>query len=154
MLAEILGGSSTSRLYRQLVVDDAVAIHADADYSDSSLGETEFGISGVPRGDTDLPGLQARVDQVIADLVKNGVTDEELRRAKVGVRAATVYAEDNPTSLARTFGEALLLGETVAEVQHWPDRITAVTVADVNAAARKYLDIRRSVTGFLVGEPE
>ncbi len=77
---------------------------------------------------------------MIADLVANGVTEEELERARHGVRAATIYAEDNPASLARTFGQALVLGETVSDVQHWPDKIAAVTVADVNAVARKYLD--------------
>ena len=44
-------------------------------------------------------------------------------------------------------------GQTVEDVQTWLDRINAVTPDQVVAAARQYLDIRRSVTGYLVGAP-
>jgi zinc protease len=38
----------------------------------------------------------------------------------------------------------------VQDVQRWPERIRAVTAAEVQDAARKWLDKRRSVTGFLI----
>jgi zinc protease len=38
----------------------------------------------------------------------------------------------------------------VADVQAWPDRIRAVTAEAVLAAARKWFDKRRSVTGYLI----
>ena len=60
-----------------------------------------------------------------------------------------VYARDNQANLARAFGSALTTGMTVADVLEWPDRIEAVKVEDVKAAAAKVLDIRRSVTGIL-----
>ena len=35
-------------------------------------------------------------------------------------------------------------------MQGWSDRIRAVTTQDVQAAARQWLDKRRSVTGYLI----
>ena len=44
----------------------------------------------------------------------------------------------------------LTTGSTVESVQTWPDRIRAVTAEEVNAAAKAWLDKRRSVTGYLI----
>jgi zinc protease len=40
----------------------------------------------------------------------------------------------------------------VEAVQNWPARIDAVTGEDVQAAAKKWLDRRRAVTGFLLAQ--
>jgi hypothetical protein len=63
-----------------------------------------------------------------------------------------VYAQDSQTSLARWYGAALTTGESVEAVQNWPARIDAVTGEDVQAAAKKWLDRRRAVTGFLLAQ--
>ncbi len=153
VLADILGGGSTSRLYRQLVVEKGIAITARAGYDPGGIGPSAFSLGGTPRGDTTVTGLAAAFDHVIADLIDKGVTADELARAKERVRAAAIYAEDSPRTLANVFGETLATGGTIAEVQNWPDRIAAVTADQVVAVARKYLDIRRSVTGYLVPGP-
>ncbi len=149
VLAEILGGNASSRL-RRLVIDEPIASGANAGYGGSNIGDDAFRISASPREGVTLDELEKDVDQIVADVVEKGVTEEEVARAKLGVKAAVVYAEDSPGSLARTFGSSLARGETVEYVQHWPDRVAAVTVDEVNAVARKYLDIRRSVTGRLL----
>ena len=153
LLAEILGGGTTSRLYRDLVVDKAIAAAAGSFYQSSSLGEAMFGFYGVPRGDATLAELEAAIDAEIAEVVASGVTEAELASAKRRLLAATVYSEDSHSSLARSLGTALATGSTLEEAQNWPAAIDAVTLDQVAAAARKYLDIRRSVTGYLVGDP-
>jgi zinc protease len=52
--------------------------------------------------------------------------------------------------MARWYGAALATGSTVADVEHWPDRIRKVTAADVQDAARQWLRKERSVTGYLI----
>lgn len=155
ILADILGSGATSKLYRQLVVDKGVASVVGAYYQSSALGDTRFVLYGVPRGDaTDLDALMADIDAVLADVVENGVTEEELARAKNRTTAGAIYAQDNHASLARIFGTALATGHTVEDVQNWPARIEAVTAEQVAEAARKYLTVRRSVTGYLVPAPD
>jgi zinc protease len=155
VLAEILGGGSTSRLYRGLVVDEAVAASAGAGYGGAALGaDTSFGIYAVPRGTTSLGTLEERIDAVIDELVETGVTPDQLERAKRRIIADTIYAQDSHSRLARVFGTTLTSGGTIADVQEWPGKIEGVTADQVLSTARKYLDTRRSVTGYLINGPE
>jgi zinc protease len=59
---------------------------------------------------------------------------------------------DSQSSMARWFGAALTTGSTVQRVVTWQDRIQSVTPDAVHAAAKAWLDKRRSVTGYLIKE--
>jgi zinc protease len=134
-------------------VEQGVASSAGAGYRSYALDDTTFGVYGLPRDGTTLPALAGAIDGVVAELVDKGVTEEEVSRAKRRILASAIFAQDSQGALARVFGEALATGQTVADVQDWPARIDKVDVAAVNAAAKTYLDIRRSVTGYLTGAP-
>ena len=150
VLSHILGSGSNSRLYRRLVADKPIAISAGAWYQGSALDDTRFGVSGTPRPNVTLPQLDEAVDVVIAELAENGVTADELERAKSRLVAEAIYAQDNQATLARWFGGGLTTGSTVEQIRTWPDRIKSVTADQVRDAARQWLDKRRSVTGFLI----
>lgn len=155
VLGEILGGGPTSRLYRRLVVDQAVAASAGGGYGGTALGaDASFGVYAAPRGTVSLQTLEGQVDAVIAELVEKGVMSDELERAKRRIIADTIYAQDSQSRLARVFGKTLTTGGTISDVQEWPRTIEGVTADQVLLVARKYLDIRRSVTGYLINGPE
>jgi zinc protease len=150
VLARILGGGSNSRLYSALVVDQKIAVAAGAWYDSTALDTTKLGIYGSPRPGVTLPELEKAIDAEIESIVAAGVTGEELSRAKTRLIADAVYAQDSQGSMARWYGSALMTGATVSDVAKWPDRIRAVTAAQVQDAARRWLDKRRSVTGYLI----
>ncbi len=150
VLAHVLGAGSNSRLYNALVVDKHVAVSAGAWYDSTALDMSKFGVYGAPRDSVTLPQLEAAIDAVIAEVIAKGVTAGELERAKTRLIADAVYAHDSQASMARWYGEALTTGSTVSDVEHWPDRIRAVTAQQVQDAARQWLDKRRSVTGYLI----
>lgn len=154
VLSEILGGGTTSRLYRSLVIDKAIAASAGAWYHGTRIDDGGFGLFAVPRGDTSLETLAGELDRMVAELIENGITEDELVRAKRNMIAGAVYAQDSQSTLARVYGQALSTGGTIESVRDWPGKIDAVSADDVLNAARTYLDIRRSVTGYLTGEPE
>jgi zinc protease len=131
-------------------MDKHVAVSAGAYYDSSALDMGKFGLYGVPQQGVTLPQLEAEADAVIADLIAKGVTDKELDRAKSRLIADAIYAQDNQASMARWYGAALMTGATVEDVKLWPSRIRAVTAGQVQDAARKWLDKKRSVTGYLV----
>ena len=99
---------------------------------------------GVP-----LPKVEAAIDDVLADVVKNGVTEAELARAKRSYLADYIYESDNQATLARRYGWNLAIGRTVADVEGWPDAISKVTGDDVKKVAAEYLNLKASVTGYL-----
>jgi zinc protease len=93
------------------------------------------------------------VDEVIAKLLADGIDADEVERTKTRMRAAAVFARDSLSAGARVFGTALTTGQTIADVEEWPERIEAVTKADVERAARYVLQPERSVTGILLPKP-
>ncbi len=149
ILGEILGGSSTSRLYKQLVIKSKLAASAGGYYQGSSLDDTRFMIYGTPRQGVTLEQLEAEIEKVVNDLLKNGVTDKEVARGINRQLKSVIFARDSQSTLARIYGASLMVGETLEDIEQWPSRISKVTADDVNAAARKYLKITRSVTGYL-----
>lgn len=150
VLAQVLGGGTTSRLYRKLVVEDKTAIVAGSWFSGDFLDSGTFGLYGSPAPGNDETVLEAALDAVIAEVIEKGITDEELADAKRLLIADTLYALDSQAKLARIFGSALTSGQTVRDVQEWPERIEKVTANQVLAVARKYLRIEASVTGLLL----
>jgi zinc protease len=150
VLAHVLGSGQNSRFYRKLVEDRRMANNANASYSGTSVDATRFSIYAMPRTDTSLADLEAGIDEVMSEVVQNGVTAEELERAKTRIIADAVYARDNQATMARWYGGALVAGATVEQVKSWPDRIRAVTADSVREAARKWLQKPQSVTGYLV----
>lgn len=150
LLAEILGGGPTSRLYRRLVVGEKVATVAGAHYEPDRLDLASFTLYGSPQAAGRLEGVEAAMDAELAALLKTGVSEEELRAAKTLLLADAVKARDSLSGPANIIGSALAIGLEVADVEAWPERIAAVTVEDVNAAARAVLVLESSVTGMLL----
>jgi zinc protease len=151
VLAELLGGNSTtSLLARALQFGDAPkAIYTSASYDGLSLDISDFGFVAVPTPNTSLADLEAAVDGVLADFLKNGVDQVAFDRIKRQLRAAEIYARDNVDGLARKYGTALTSGLRVADVQAWPEILQAVTPEEVLAAAREVLNRNNAVTGWL-----
>jgi zinc protease len=150
LLAHILGRGSNSRLYQALVVGKGIAVNAGASYDGTALDTTRMSVYATPKPGTTLPQLEEAMDAVLADVVANGVTGEELERAKNRMIADAVYANDNQRMLAQWYGASLATGATVEQVRTWPDRIRTVTAEGIREAAQRWLDKRKSVTGYLV----
>jgi len=150
ILTDVIGSGPTSRLYRSLVVEQAIASAAGAYYSGDGLDYGRLGFYATPRGDVSLDKLAAAVDTVVAEVREHGITADELALAKKRTRASTIYSQDSQSALARMFGSALISGQSLSDVQDWARRIDAVTLEDVQKVAAKYLDKRRSVTGTLL----
>jgi zinc protease len=150
VLAQLMGGGSNSYLYRALVIDRPLAISADAGYQGTALDDSQFTISVSPKPGVEFAQVEQAIDGVIAEVGQNAVRAEDLERVKTQLIAAAIYAQDNQASLARWYGAALTTGLSVDDVRSWPDRIRAVTAEQVRAAAQKWLDKNRSVTGYLI----
>ena len=150
VLQEILSGGATSRLYRRLVVEEGVAVQAGASYDPVDRGPSMFSLYASPRDGADVQKVEAAMDEEIARLLADGVTADEVARAIQRLQADAVYARDSLHVPANLFGRALSIGMTVADVESWPERIGAVTVDQVNAAARAVLGTESRVTALLL----
>jgi zinc protease len=152
LLFKIVAGGATSRLYKKLVVDEKIAATCGGDYAGWGLDSGAVSIYAVAADGVGLDDIEAKVDEVLDDVRANGVTAAELERAKKTFLANYIYDSDNQARLARRYGWGLTVGRSVNDIESWPDAISKVTLEDVQKAAAKYLDIRRSVTGWLLPE--
>jgi zinc protease len=149
LLLKVMGGGTTGRMYKKLVVADQVASSAGGYYSGSGMDSGKIGISAVVADGVSIDKAEASMDAVIADLKANLVTDEELMRAKKAYIAEYIYESDNQSTLARRYGWGLISGNTIAKIDAWPQELAKVTAEQIRTAAVKHFELKNSVTGTL-----
>ena len=152
ILAEILGGGTTSFLAEKLQFDTQVATYTGAFYRGASLDDTTFTLVVVPAADVTLEQAEDAMDAALASFMQDGVDQAQLDRIKLQIRAEQIYARDDAESVANRYGQALAIGLTVQDVQDWPKVLDAVTADDIMQAAAEIFDRRTSVTGWLMKE--
>ncbi len=153
MLASILGGGPTSRLYQALVVDKKLASNAGAYYSGYSRGSGSFGVYATPRDGVSFDTLENAMDQIIRTMTTTPPEAGEFERAKTRLVAEYTYQQDNQFQLAQDYGQSIMIGLTIADVEDWPNRIRAVQPADVRRVAQTHLVKEESVTGRMQPRP-
>ena len=148
LLTWIIGADDTSRTYRKLVAEN-VASTAGANYEAGGLDGGRLAFVVIPLPGVTLEKAEAELDAIIADIRQNGVTQEELERAKSALEAQRVFESDNQTTLANRYGQGIALGRSVADLDAVPSRIQATTLDDMKRVAAEFLSPERSVTGTL-----
>lgn len=151
--SEIVGGGATARLYSRLVVEQGVAGSAGAGYGPTNYDYSTFEFYVAPRPGQEVEPAEAALRKEIAQLLETGVTEEEVAAAKQRLVAGAVFARDSLSTAPRVIGAALTTGGTLEQVESWPERITAVTAAEVNAALKQVLREEQSVTSYLLPDP-
>ncbi len=151
MRAGVMG--SVSRLYKRLVVEQKKAASTGGWYSDSGLDSGRLGVHAIGASKVSAEELEAAMDEVVAELRENGITQAELDRARKAYLAEFIYTSDSQSRMARHYGWRVATGMTAADVAAWPERLKRVTVEDVRNVARKYLVEKNSVTGVLLPVP-
>jgi zinc protease len=148
-LAQALGGDQTALLHRVLVEERKLATEAGASYDGYRRDMGEFNVYAVPRPGVPLERLEQAMDQVIAQATKAAPRGADLDRAKTQLIAAVTFRRDSQYQMASAYGQALVIGLTVDDVEDWPRRIRGVSGNAVRAAAQS-LNRREAVTGYLL----
>jgi zinc protease len=142
VLARILGQGKASRLYQTLVLDKQLASEVEAGNEGLGLGGT-FEVSVMPREGHTVAEIQPVVEQLVDDARTKGVTAEETERAVRNIVAGKLRGVERIGGFG---GKADLLNEYemwTGDPGYLPKdiaRYRAVTPAQVQAFAKKYLD--------------
>lgn len=155
VLEEILSGGPSARLYKNIVVQEKKATGVDFNYNANMLDYGSISVGGTPANGVSPEALEGAIDDEIANVIKNGVSETEVKEAIQRLQDQAVFARDSVTGPAMIFGVALTTGSSVQDVENWPADIAKVTAAQVKAVAAKYLDdahpwIRPPVSGYLL----
>lgn len=152
VLNEILSGGVTSRLYSKLVIEEKIASNVGAYYHSGSFDASTFTLYGSPSNGHSLEVVEARIHDILEEVMAQGVTAEEVALAKKQLLAAAIYTRDSISGAANIFGGALASGEAIENVVNWPQQISEVLIEDVNKAAAAVFVERQSVVGKLLPE--
>jgi len=138
LAASILGGLASSRLDNALVRDKKTAVAVSADVEPyERIGEFSVEATVKPGVDPKLVGQQ--VDAIIADFIKNGPTADELRRAKTQDISSTINGLESVTGKAMTLARGAVFANDPGFYKKDLDEEAALTPAQVQAAAKKWL---------------
>lgn len=151
VLAEVFGGSETGWLYKALVEEQQIADAASADYDAVAAGESSVDVFVQPKPGITLAVVEAAVQAQITKLQEQGVSQAEFDRVKTGLIADDVYARDDLFYGVYRMGVYLMAGGTPEKFDDWKAVLNALTPADIQAVAQKYLAQEHSTTGLLVG---
>ena len=151
VLAAILSDGKTSRLYRALI-DTNLAINADASkgfFHDNSL----FTVSALLAPNATHEKVEQALVAEVEKVKSSGVTDAEVSRAIAKLIASTAYQRDGSFAIAGQINECIAIGDWTYYL-NGPEKIKAVTVADVNRVAKTYFSADQSTTGWFVPQQE
>ena len=150
VLTRLLGSSSTSLLYQELVVRQKLATSAGGGYSATRRGPSHFHIFASPRLGVSIENLEKAIDAEIARIVEEGVKKADVEAAKRQLQDLAIFARDSIRSGANAIATSLMIGRTANDVEEWPTRIGKITVEQVTSAARHVLQRQKSVTAVLL----
>jgi len=138
----VLGGLASSRLDNVLVRDEQLAVGVSA-YAQQheQLGFLEVRMDIKPGVDQAV--AEARLDQLIADFIATGPTEDELRRAATQAVSSRIGALEMVGGFGgkgATLAEGLLYAGDPANYKKELERMAALTPAEVKDALSRWLD--------------
>jgi zinc protease len=141
LAAEILGGLGSSRLDNALVRKEKLAVGVSASmqtFEKISL----LNVTARVRPGVDPALVARRLDEIIADFVRNGPTAAEVQRAATTEVASTIKGLEQVggfSGKAVTLAEGAVYSNDPAKYRKDLQEIAAATPASVAAAARRWL---------------
>jgi zinc protease len=138
VLAYILSGGKSARIYKSLVYEQQLALFAGGGYERESVDPNLF-----PLYASVMPGKTAEeIERALTaeiERVKNEpISDRELQKVKNQIEANFLFGQDSVFNLARALAEYEIVANWRAWEAYLPG-IRAVTAADLQRVAKAYL---------------
>lgn len=137
ILGEILGSGASSRLNREIRERKQIAHGASAGMF-SLQSEGVFLMQAVTDPDK-REAAQKESLAILEDLKMNGVTEQELDRARRSLLSSQLHGLTTARGKASDLGSNWMLTRNLNFTRHYLDQIAKVTPADVQRVAREYL---------------
>jgi predicted Zn-dependent peptidase len=135
LATNILGGGKTSRLYKSLYEDKHLVYNIDCSFS-THKGTCNVWIAAVFDA-KNINGLKEEIKNQIEDIIANGVTFEELNRAKLSKQTSWYFSLETPFGVAETYGYWYLMNKKEF-IDDYINKIESVTVDDIKHFFEKF----------------
>jgi predicted Zn-dependent peptidase len=138
VLANILSTGESSRLYQHLVKEKQLATSVDVQ-ADARMGPSLFYVVALPRPGVKVEDLENALEEEIAAVKKDGVTDAEMQKARAQFRRQQIQSRQTDLYTAIRIGEYAVKFNDPDLINTIFDKFNAVAAAQVKEVADKYL---------------
>ncbi len=148
VLAQILGGGKSSRLYKNIKEQNNLAFSISAS-NGSYRDDGTFFINAifVPKNQQKL---EKAIFEDISNIQKYGISEDELKRAKQKIIQDTYYSRESTANIANELGYIITLTDSSNLYQDYINNIKKVSANDVKCAAQKYLGVNKSAVSLVL----
>lgn len=149
LLAVVLAGGRSSRLYNDLVYGKRLTRGIDAEYSSVSIDPAGLTISAQLMPGKEPGEVEHEIDRALESLKSDLISERELQKAKNQIEASFIFSQDS------IFGQALKIGYYEAtgdwrRLDSYLDGVRGVTREDIRRVAQLYLERDRRTVGTLI----
>lgn len=136
---DVLDGGLSARLESRLVRKQGLLTTVGTSYDLLDRGDGLFLIQATPREGVSLEQVQQAIISEIEKLKTDPIAADEIERAKTNTVTGLVYAQDSMEGQARMIGSLQSIGLDDRLLAKLPAKLDSVTIADIQAASKKYL---------------
>jgi zinc protease len=143
-LGQILGAGESSRLYQRLVKTQELCANVGSG-SGQRMGPGLFQINCTVRPGKKIEEAEAVITEEVMRLHTGAVTAEELQRVRTAARRGAVGIRESALNRATSLADNAVLYNDPNRINTNPEKIAAVTAADVQRVATRYLQTTNRV---------
>ena len=138
VLASVLSGGRSSRLYQAVVRQKQLAVNVGAS-ADNARGPGLFGLGGILAPGKSFEALEAALDDEIERVKTGPIEPWEIDKARNGAKRGVANTLTSTLQRARSMVQYALFYDNPGLINSRYERVEAVTAADLQRVARQYL---------------
>lgn len=144
LLSSIMASGESSRLYQSLVNEKQLAVASQMiPFSLQYSGALIF--VNIPNSADNIEATKKALNEELAKVVQNGVTQEELTKAKNIVEASSIMSNKNTLSKAMSIARYWAYYGEPGMINTEIDKYLEVSLDDIKRVAKKYLDTDKKI---------
>lgn len=136
ILADYLGNSVSSPLYKQLRIDNQLVTSLGVSFDFLSRGNSTLSFYAHFKDKNNAQTIQNIFIRTI-EQTKNNITEQDLQKAKKRLLSGMIYANDNPESSADIAVSWIGSGYTLQNLKNYEERINQVTLKQIKQCAEE-----------------
>jgi zinc protease len=152
-VAVALAQGQSSRFYQHLVKEKQLASNVNI-FTDARTGTSQLYIRATPRAGVSPADLEKGIDDEIDAVLKEGMTADELAKAKTQLLRRFIDRRRTVLGTAQLIGEYAVKFDNPELINTIPNEESAVTLEQANRAAKTYLlREQRTIVTTVPGQP-
>jgi zinc protease len=152
VLAALLGGGSSSRIYQNLVEQQKIAVAVSADYDPLSYGPSIFALGAIPRHGIEPEKLHQALNQEIQKICRMAPTENEVTHVQQTLVSNVLFAQEDLTALGTVYGRSAIIGVGPDYVENWTTNIEKTDAQSIQKSACSLISAAYSLSGTLLPE--